>query len=140
MDLLMFHLDNINWVAVLIATVFSYAIGGLWYSQALFGKVWMKEIGLKPKDMQSAKMTRTFAATGVLAFTSATGLAVLMKALEFDTWQQGLVFGVIVSVAFAATSRGIHMLFEQKGLTLFLINALHDVVFLAVAGLIIGAL
>ncbi len=140
MDLLMYHLDKVNWVAVLVATLGSFVVGSIWYAPPVFGKAWMKAIGLKEKDMKSGNMVGTFALTGLLALVSATGLATMMSALAFDTWQQGAMLGALVSLGFVATSRGIHMLFDRKGgMGLFLINAGHDLVFLILAGIIIGA-
>ena len=140
MDLLAYHLDKVNWVAVLVATLGSFVVGSIWYAPPVFGKIWMKAVGLKQKDMNNSNMARTFALTGLLAFVSAVGLATLMSALVFKSWQQGAVLGALVSLVFVATSRGIHMLFERKGgVSLFLINVGHDLVFLTLAGAIIGA-
>lgn len=139
MDLLAYHLDKVNWVAVLVATLGSFVVGSIWYAPPVFGTIWMKALGLKKKDMNSGNMVGTFALTGVLAFASATGLATLMSALAFREWQQGAMLGALVALVFVTTSRGIHMLFERKGgISLFLINAGHDLVFLTLAGAIIG--
>lgn len=139
MELLTFHIDKVNWLAVCIATLASFAVGGFWYSKAVFGRPWMKALKLKDKDLQSGNMAVAFAITGVLAFVTVAGLATLMCALKFTTAAQGALFGALVSAVFAATSRGIHMVFERKGLGLFFINAGHDMVFLTLAGAIIGA-
>lgn len=139
MDLLAYHLDKVNWVAVLVATLGSFLVGSIWYAPPVFGKIWMKSLGLKKKDLERGNMAVTFALTGVLAFVAATGLATLMSALVFKNWQQGAVLGALVGSVFTATSRGIHMLFERKGgLDLFVINAGHDIVFMTLAGAIIG--
>ncbi len=138
MDLLTFHLDQVNWLAVVVATVAGFALGSLWYSTMLFGKPWMKLVGIKPKDMKSANATRAYVGVGFLAFVLATAMGVLMSALVFDTWMQGLVLGVLVSVVFSAVPRAIHLLFERRSKRLFLINAGYDLVFLALAGVIIG--
>jgi hypothetical protein len=139
MDLLAYHLDKVNWVAVLVATLGSFVVGSIWYAPPVFGKIWMKAIGQKPKDMKNSNMAGTFALTGVLAFVSAVGLATLMSALVFKNWQQGAVLGALVASVFTATTRGIHMLFERKGgIDLFVINAGHDIVFMTLAGAIIG--
>jgi Protein of unknown function (DUF1761) len=47
---------HLNWLAILVAVVASFAIGGLWYGP-LFGKTWAKAIGLdgKPSGAEIAK-------------------------------------------------------------------------------------
>ncbi len=37
---------NVNWIAVLIGAVVSFAIGGLWYSPKLFGLKWAEGVRL----------------------------------------------------------------------------------------------
>ena len=37
------ELGTINWLAVLVAGVSSFVVGGIWYSPGLFGKAWMKD-------------------------------------------------------------------------------------------------
>ncbi len=39
-------MPEINYLAVVVAALGSFLLGGLWYSPALFGKVWQREAGL----------------------------------------------------------------------------------------------
>lgn len=139
MDLLAFHLDNVNWVAVLVAILPSFVIGSVWYMPQVFGNYWMKASKLKQKDFENANFATALVKTTVMNFVMVTGLAVLMSALAFDTWQQGAMLGLLVSVVFAATSRGVHLAFEYRSFGLFFLNGAHDALFLAVAGAILGA-
>lgn len=139
MDLLMYHLEQVNFVAVLVAILPSFIIGGIWRNPALFGKYWMKASGLKPKDFKNTNFSRTLGVATAMNFVAAAGLATLMLALGFDTPLRGAVFGALVSLAFAATSRGVHAAFEYRPLGLLLLNGAHDALFLAAAGAIIGA-
>jgi len=45
---------EVNYLAVLVATVVAFAIGALWYGP-LFGKPWMKLMGYTKKDMEKMK-------------------------------------------------------------------------------------
>ncbi len=140
MDLLIFHLGNVNWVAVLVALLPSFVIGSVWYAPPVFGTYWMKASDLKQKDLEQANFLQSLAITTVMNFVMVTGLAVLMSALVFDTVLQGMVLGALVSLAFATTSRGVHTAFEYRPFGLVLLNGAHDVLFLATAGAILGAL
>lgn len=139
MDLLTFHLDNVNWVAVVVAVLPSFVIGSVWYMPAVFGKYWMKASGLKQKDFEDANFFKSLGVTTVMNLVMVTGLAVLMSALAFDTAAQGAALGALASLAFAATSRGVHTAFEYRPSGLFLVNSAHDLVYLTVAGAILGA-
>jgi len=126
----------INWLAVVVATVAAFAIGGLWYSAALFGNTWLQEVGLTEEAANNANMPRTFGGTFVLQFLAVTALAVLIGV--DSSWQSGLQTGLLVSVFWVATAYGITYLFEQRSLRLFLINAGYNVVLFAIVGAIIG--
>lgn len=139
MDLLVYHLGNVNWVAVFVALLPSFVIGSVWYAPPVFGKYWMKASGLKQKDLEQVSFVQSLAITTVMNLIMLTGLAVLMSALVFDTALQGAVLGALVSLGFAATSRGVHMAFETRPLGLLLLNSAYDVLYLAIAGAIIGA-
>src|SRR5581483_7963292 len=47
---------HLNWLAILVSIVASFAIGGVWYGP-LFGKVWSKAMGFtdKPSGAEIAK-------------------------------------------------------------------------------------
>lgn len=139
MDLLIYHLEQVNWVAVLVAIIPSFIIGSIWYMPAVFGNYWMKQVGIKPKDVKNANMLKTMGTATLLNFLLVASLATLMCALGFRTLLQGAVFGALVSLGFSATTRGVHLAFEQKGPGLFLLNGGHDMLFLASAGAILGA-
>ena len=138
MDLLMFHLENVNWVAVALAVLPSFVIGSVWYMPQVFGKYWMKANKLKQKDFDDANFSTALIKTTIMNFVMVTGLAVLMSALDFSSWQQGAVLGALVSVAFAATNHGVHNAFEYRPFGLVVLNGAHDVLFLATAGAILG--
>lgn len=130
-------LAGIYWPAVVVSTVVAFAVGGLWYSKALFGSAWLEEVGLTEEAVNNANMPRTFGGTFVLQFLAVIALAVLIGA--DSSWQSGLYTGLLIGVFWVATAYGITYLFEQRTLRLFMINAGYNVVLFAVVGTIVGA-
>ena len=47
-------IPSVNWLAVVVAAVAYMAIGFVWYSDALFGKTYRKEMGVS-SDMKPGK-------------------------------------------------------------------------------------
>jgi hypothetical protein len=47
---------NVNWLAVVVGFVLSFALGWLWYSPKLFGAKWAEGVGVKPGDAKSMPM------------------------------------------------------------------------------------
>ena len=58
---------ELNYVAILVASLSTFLIGGLWYSPAVFGKSWMKENGFTEEGMKNANMVKIFGLAFVLA-------------------------------------------------------------------------
>ena len=130
-------LSGINWIAVLVASAAAFALGGIWYSNALFGKRWMQEIGLTDEAISKTNMKPIFAGAFALQFVAATTLA---KFLGTDSnWLIGLHSGLLIGLCWIATAYGVTYLFEQRSLRIFLINAGFYVVLFSVMGAIIGA-
>jgi len=130
-------LASINWPAVVVATVVAFAIGGLWYSDTLFGKAWLEEVGLNEEDVNKANMVRTFSGAFLLEFFAVLAVAVLIG--TDGSWLSGLSSGLLIGIFWITTAYGVTYLFEQRSMRLFLINAGYNVVLFAAVGTIIGA-
>lgn len=125
-----------NWLAIIVATVTAFALGGTWYAKGLFGKAWMQDVGLTEEDANNANMPKTFGTAFVLQLIAAMTLATLLG--PDSTWLSGVHTGLIVGIGFTATAYGVTYLFEQRSLRLFMINAGYNVLLLAIMGAIIG--
>jgi len=131
------HFGEVNWLAVIAATIFAFLLGGAWYSKAMYGTKWMQEIGLTEESIQKSNMLRTFGVAIVLQFIAATALAVFLG--NDSNWLDGLHNGATIGLVWIATSYAITYLFEQRSLRIFLINAGFYVVLFSVMGTILGA-
>lgn len=68
---------EINWLAVLAASLVGFIIGAIWYGP-LFGKAWMKIVGLTEKDSANAYMGKIYAMCFVLQLIMPTNLAMFL--------------------------------------------------------------
>jgi hypothetical protein len=128
-------LHNLNWLAILVAAISAFALGGLWYS-ALFAKAWQKETGITSESASRRNMGRTFGLSFVLAFIASFFLALFIG--KDAGALSGAHAGLMAGFGWVFTFLGIIYLFESKSLALFLINAGYSVVSLTLMGLIIG--
>ena len=132
----MHHFADINWLAVVVATVSSFALGGIWYGP-LFSKAWMKLTGMTKEKGAEASMAVTFVGTFALNLLIAIAIALLTG--PHAGLHAGLHTGLFSAFFFVATSIGVIYLFEQRPLRLWLINAGYQVVNFSIMGSIIGA-
>jgi hypothetical protein len=71
-------MPEVNWIAVIAATVASFVIGGLWYSPLSFAKSWQKEASLTDEQITSANMVETFAGAFFLMLIAAVVFAMFL--------------------------------------------------------------
>jgi hypothetical protein len=131
-------MPTINWLAVIAATVASFAVGAAWYSPALFAKPWQRETGVTPEKARGSNMALTMGGTFFLTF-----LMTLVFALFLGP-DPGVKFGAATGFAaglfWVAASVGVNHLFEGRSLKLFLINGGYNVAMFTVMGAVLGAL
>ncbi|MFP5359944.1 MAG: DUF1761 domain-containing protein [Actinomycetes bacterium] len=131
-------LEGINWIAVLVAFLATFAIGFWWYSDAGFFKVWRRLGRISREDMEGASMGVAFGGTIVANALGVILLAVLMNGLGIDDWAGGLVLGALVGLIFRGGAHALHNGFAIRHPGITVIDAAHDTVGLAVAGLVLG--
>lgn len=127
----------VNWLAVIVAALSTFLIGGLWYSPAVFGKAWMKENGFTEESMKGGNLVKIFGLAFVLGLIASINLAMFLGP-ETDP-VMGAFWGFLAGFGWVATFVGTHYLFERKSFKLFLINAGYSVVALTVMGVILAA-
>ena len=131
------HLGDINWLAVLVATIAAFAVGAIWYAKPVFGGKWMQEIGLTEEAAAQGNMPMVFGTTFVLQFIAATALDLFLGP-QANFWI-GLHAGFLIGLIWIATAYAITYLFEQRTMRLFFINAGYYVVLYSIMGSILGA-
>jgi hypothetical protein len=127
---------DINWLAVLVAAVVTFVLGGLWYGP-LFGKVWRTAEGRTVPDPTQAKHpVFVYGLSFVLMLIAAAVLALALG--PGPSIDRSFVVGLVVGVGWVATSFGVNYLFAGRRPALLAVDAGYNVVVFALMGLIIG--
>lgn len=125
----------INPLAVGLAALAAFVVGGLWYS-LLFAKAWQRAAGVTDEQLRSGTV-RIFVGSFLLAVVMAASLAAFIGA-------GGLAFGTLAGLAagltWVAAAFGITYLFERRSFVLWAINAGYHVATFTAMGAIIGGL
>jgi hypothetical protein len=125
-------MSAVNIWAVLVAAASSFALGGLWYSPAMFFKVWNREAGRGENPPKMQHPGRVFG----VAFAFA-----LIAAWVFAYWvgpnpelRDALLKGLAAGAGFVAASFGINYQFADRSFLMWAIDAgYHTVQFLLFA-------
>lgn len=131
-------LADVNYLAVVVAAIATFILGGLWYAPFLFGNAWKRVNGFTDADLAKRSMPATFGAAFILQLISALVLAFFVG--QEATAHYGALFGAHVGLAWVLTSFGVTYAFEGRPLSLLMINGGYHVVSFVVMGTILGAL
>ena len=134
-------LPDVNLVAVLVSSIVGMAIGVLWYSPLLFGKLWMTLNVIPEKQIKAAKKS----GMGKLYFANFIGTLVMAYVLSHfvdyagaTTVTGGMQAGFWAWLGFIATVLLGNILWEGKSLKLYLLNIGHYLIVLLAMGAILA--
>lgn len=128
----------INYLAVVVAAIFSMVLGALWYSPVLFGKQWMKLSKVKMNAEMKKKAKFSYIGMFVGSIITALILSAVVDYANAATFLEGLLIGVLVWFGFVATTQIGAVLWEGKPKALFLLNTAFSLVNYAIVGGIVA--
>ena len=127
------------YVAVVAAALAAWIFGAVYYG--VLGKAWQRAQGLDPEackgqKMPIAPMITSFASELVMAFI----FLHILAALGVHSWQDGLVIGLMIGIAFMATTNLVNTMFQGKSLMLAVIDSGHWVGVAIIQGAVLNLL
>jgi len=129
---------QINLLGIVIALVYNFIIGSLWYSPLLFGERWSKLVGMREDDLQGGMTPSILLGALAVALAEAFGFALLQNFTGFSGFFGGLFLGVFVWLLFVVPTFFNQVLYAKKPRALFLIEVGNNLVTFAGMSLIIG--
>ena len=135
----------INWLAVVVCVIVSFAVGFVWYSPKVFFDTWWKALGKTEKDMPgSGGMGMTWAMTAVASIVQAVGMAFMVPAIAGGmpggvNAANGALVGFMLWLPFMAATSLTNRMFAQHGLKVWAIEAGNHLITLVLFGAILGA-
>ena len=129
-------MPEINYLAVVVAALATFVLGGLWYSPVLFGKAWQREVGLSDEQLARSSMARIFGVALVLSLIAALVFALFLG--PRPKMPLGLGAGFAAGLCWVASSFGINYLFARRSLRLFLIDGGYHTLQFTLIGVILA--
>ena len=139
------HYPAINYLAVLVAAIVIFVLGGLWYSPVLFAKRWIALQGRTEEqiraDVAKANMPLMYLAAFACAFIQAWVMAMVIghmsQVADMSVAHAG-IFAALLWLGFAGTTSYATALFSGKSKQLWLIDTLYNLVSFVLAGIILA--
>lgn len=128
---------EINYIAVLVAALAGFFVGGLWYTPVLFGNIWMRAAGVTEEQVNEGNKLKIFGLTFVFLLIISYCLAAFLAAPEI-TLATGALYGFFTGFGWIFFAIGIVALYEQRSWSYILVNGGYWTVTMTVMGAIIG--
>ena len=133
-------LGDLNWLAVIVATIVYFALGGVWFANAVLGKAWQRAGGFEiPADQRPGPAY--FIGPFITCLITTIAVAMLAKASGTDTVGEGIVLGLVTGVGIATAVLAVGGLFDPQKAnprTWVAISAGYHVVGLLIASVILA--
>ncbi len=131
---------ELDWLAVVMATVAGMAVAGAWYGK-VFTTLWSTLTGVVAEDSKKASRRNTvllLVANGATAVGLTAGIEVTWMAAGSDALWLALLVGFAAWLTFSATTLLQHNAFELKPVRLTLLNSAYQFVLFLGMALTIG--
>ena len=104
---------DVNWLAVIVATVAHQGLGGLWYA-VLFRDTWLRAMGMTPEDVQREAPGGEIAIGTIASLVSVISLALLLTLVDDPALADGLAIGAVCGIGFVTAATFMNAAYEQK--------------------------
>jgi uncharacterized protein DUF1761 len=139
------HVPPVNWLAILVAAIVIFMLGGLWYSPVLFSKRWIALQNKTEEQMRAeaaaANMPLMYTSAFLTALITAGAMAMVFAHIANDmpmNAAHGALLGAILWLGFAATTSYATALFSGKPRQLWVIDSAYNLVSFVLAGIILA--
>jgi Protein of unknown function (DUF1761) len=136
---------HVNWLAILVAGIVIFMLGGLWYSPVLFAKRWIALQNKTEEQMRAeaaaANMPLMYASAFLTGLIIAWAMAMVFAHIADDmpmNAAHGALFGALLWLGFAATTSYATALFSGRPRQLWFIDSAYNLVSFVLAGIILA--
>jgi len=126
---------DLNWLAVVVATVAWFAFSAIWYSVPPLSNAWMKAAKVTPGD--GPPLVTLLVPTFIGYFVTTIVIALLARAVGADDLADGLVLGIVLGIGFGVIGALVVQIYEQKGGSYWLINGINAIISYSIVAVIV---
>ena len=127
----MVSLASVNWLAVLVGTVLSMAMGALWYGP-LFGQLWLRLIGKTADELESDPIM--YVKTALAALIGMVVLNLTVAAFGPSGFLSGMLLSGLLFIGFGAVTTFVYTTFEGPTEKVWALYAAYQLVVYLIMG------
>lgn len=131
------YFGDLNWAAIIVASVAWYAFSAIWYSLPPLSQAWQQ--ASKAEMNTGTPMVMLLVPTFIGYVVTTIVIALLVKAIGITGASDGIALGVVLGLGFGTVGALVTQLYESKGSTYWLINGVNSIIAFVIVGAILGA-
>ncbi len=131
------YFGDLNWAAVIVASIAWFAFSAVWYSVPPLSQAWQQ--AAKAEMGTGTPMVMLFVPTFIGYVVTTVVIALLVKAIGVSGAADGIALGVVLGLGFGTVGALVTQLYESKGSTYWLINGVNSIIAFVIVGAILGA-
>jgi hypothetical protein len=127
---------ELNWLAILVATIAWFAFSAIWYSVPPLSKAWQRASKV---DMTSEgpPLALLFIPTLIGYFVTTVVIGLIIEALGTTEVGDAVALGVVLGIGFGAVGALVSQVYEQKGSIYWLINGINAIIAYVIVAVIL---
>ena len=132
---------DINYWAVILATLSTMIVGSIWYTPKVFGNYWMKAAGVTPSGKASdavGPILTTVVVSFITSWILAGTVFIVWKFYDGSFLANAVITGILLWAGFTAARFITHDAFDKRPSGLTVLNIAHELVTIVIMSLIIG--
>ena len=131
------YLSDLNWLAVVVATIAWFAFSAIWYSVPLLSGAWQRASKVEMSD-DGPPLALLFIPTLIGYFVTSVVIGLIVAATGTTEVTDAIILGVTLGVGFGAVGALVNQVYERKGNTYWLINGVNAVIAYSIVAVILA--
>ena len=135
-------MENINWLAIILAGLVPSVVGIIWHQPKVFGKFMDSSMGEEAVQMKKGHKPYVHVLALLLSFAIAFYLPYIVShgGVEFATFKHGAYHAGMAALHLSLPLIIVNYLYEEKPIIYIFLNAMYWLLSIIIMGGIIGAL
>ena len=106
-------------LGIFISAFICFSLAALWFSPALFGKLWLKQLEKNGLVKHGIEELKTFVYVFISLILFASVVNIIVDGLRVLGLREGIKVGVIIWLLITSAHAAIHFAFEKRSFILF---------------------
>ena len=130
----------VNWLALVIGIVISFALGMFWYNPKVFFKKWQEAEGITDEQLKAMNPGKSMAAGLAANAVTVYALGILINLAHISTALGGALTGAFVAVFLITAAEINNGAFKATKAAAYLIDGGYRLVMMAIVGILFAVM